>query len=215
LSVSWYNTVSSLVSAVFTTNTAAGPVLGDSGALFNATALTTTGGHANLGTTALSYAEFNVAKRAMQKQTDQVLGVGQRLLLRPRYLLIPVDLENTGDEIRDSELVPGESGGATTGGQIQTVNSLRGTFDIIPVPDWTDTDKWALVADPVLNPAIWLIWLRGRRTPEIYSAEDERSGAMFTNDTLRFKVRQFGFEFSSTYQCAPVSDFRALYKENV
>jgi len=38
---------------------------------------------------------------------------------------------------------------------------------------------------------------------------------MFTNDELRFKVRQFGFRYSATYDCAPVADFRPLYKANV
>jgi hypothetical protein len=86
---------------------------------------------------------------------------------------------------------------------------------VVVVPEWTDATDWAAVADPGQNPAIWLIWLRGRRTPELFSAEDERGGAMFTNDELRFKVRQYGFRFSSTYDCAPVSDFRPLHKSNV
>jgi hypothetical protein len=154
----------------------------------------------------------------MMKQTDQPLGVGQRLGLRPKYLLIPVDLLATAEKIRDSELIPGQIGGGETtapGQDFQSVNSVKGTFDIIPVPPWTDTDNWALVGDPAQFPAIWLIWLRGRRTPELFSAEDERSGALFTNDEIRYKVRQYGFRFSATYDCAPVSDFRPLYKANV
>ena len=46
--------VSGLVAAVFSANAGVGPDLADSGALFNATAVTTEGGHGNLGTTALS-----------------------------------------------------------------------------------------------------------------------------------------------------------------
>jgi len=38
---------------------------------------------------------------------------------------------------------------------------------------------------------------------------------MFTNDTLRFKVRMLTFRYSSTYDCAPVADWRPLHKSNV
>ncbi len=215
LSNAWYNTVSELVSGVFTVNSAAGPVLSDTGALFNATAVTTTGGHANLLTGALSYSSYIAAKLAMRKQTDQPLGVGKRLNIMPRYVLVPADIENTGLEIRNSELVPAQSGGATASGQFQTANTVRNEFDVIPVPEWTDADNWALVADPATFPAIYLIWLRGRRTPEIFTANDERGGAMFTNDEIRYKVRMFITRFSSTYDCAPVGDFRPLHKSNV
>jgi len=211
----WYNEISDLVSGVFTLNSNAGPVLSDSGALFNATALTSAGGHANLLTAALSYANFIAARTAMRKQTDNTLGTGRRLNIAPKFLLVPADLEAQADEIRMSELVPGESGGATTGGEMQTKNTLQGKFEVVVVPTWTDTADWALAGDPAVWPAIYLIWLRGRRTPELFSAEDERAGAFFTNDTLRYKVRMFGHRFDATYDCAPVADFRPLHKSNV
>jgi hypothetical protein len=214
LANTWYNTQSDLVSAVFTTNTAAGPVLADSGALFNATALTSAGGHANLLTTALSHSEFSVVRTAMRKQTDQALGVGRKLLLTPRYLLVPVDLEVAALDIRNSELVPGADFDAAGGGA-QTRNHFAGSFEVIVVPQWTDTTDWAVVADPAVAPAIHLIYPRGQRTPQIFSADSEQSGAMFTNDELRFKVRLMTYRFSATYDCAPVSDWRGLHKSNV
>lgn len=218
LADSWYNTVSDLVSSVFTVNSQTGPVLGTTGALFNATAITNAAGHVNLLTTALSYSEWHVVRRAMQRQTSQPLGVGRRLLIEPKYLLIPLDLESLAIEMRESELVPNQQSGGETGGAnlgIQTVNTIRGTFEYIVVPQWTDANNWAAVADPVQNPAIWLIWLNGKRVPELVTADAEGAGAMFTNDVLRFKVRQFLFRFSDTYDCAPVSDFRPLHKSNV
>jgi uncharacterized protein YutE (UPF0331/DUF86 family) len=218
LANAWYNEISGLVANVFTVNTATGPDLADTGALFNATAVTTAGGHANLLTTALSYSEYITVRTAMRKQTDQVLGAGKRLAIAPRYLLVPVDLESTAEQIRSSELVPTQTGGGeltTPGTEFQTRNILQGAFETIVVPEWTDTDDWAAVADPAMFPAIYLIWLRGRRTPELFSAQDERSGAMFTNDELRYKVRMFGARFSATFDCAPVGDFRPLHKSNV
>jgi hypothetical protein len=79
LADAWYNTQSDLVANVFTVNSNTGPVLGTTGALFNATALSSAGGHANLLTTALSYAQFGTCRTAMMKQTDQTLGTGRRL----------------------------------------------------------------------------------------------------------------------------------------
>lgn len=213
LADAWYNTQSDLVSAVFTANSATGPVLTDSGALFNATATSSAGGHANLLTTALSYAAFGAARTAMRKQTDQPLGAGRRLLIQPRYLLVPADLEVTALAIRNSELVPEADGSSTTGNQ--TANIYRDSFEVIVVPQWTDATDWALVADKNLYPAIWLIYPRGNRTPQIFSADSETGGAMFTNDVLRFKVRLMTYRFSATYDTAPVSDFRPLHKSNV
>ncbi len=54
LAVAGLRKISSLVSAVFTANSGIGPTLADTGALFNATAVTTAGGHKNLLTGALS-----------------------------------------------------------------------------------------------------------------------------------------------------------------
>jgi hypothetical protein len=214
LADTWYNTQADLVSAVFTYNSATGPVLADSGALFNATATTTPGGHANLLTAALSHANYALARTAMQKQTDQPLGAGRRVGIRPRYLLVPVDLEKAAEEIRVSSLVPGADTD-TAGGGAQTANIYKGDFQTIVVPTWTDATDWALVADPAFHPAIWMIYPRGQRTPQIFAADNETSGSMFTNDTLRFKARLMLYRFSSTYPTAPVSDFRPLHKSNV
>lgn len=207
LATSWYNTLSSLVSGVFTVNSAAGPALADTGALFNATALTTAGGHANLRTTALGFDEYDAVVTAMQKQTDQALGAGQRLLIEPKFVLVPADLRTQALRIRNSELLPGSAN--------NDINPHQGSFEVVPVPNWTDTNNWAAVADPAMYPAIWLIFLRGRKVPELFTADSEVSGAMFTNDTIRYKVRMLTWRFSATYDCAPVSDWRGLHKSNV
>ena len=207
LANSWYNTLGAKVAAVFTTNTATGPVLGDTGALFNSTAVTTAGGHANLGSTALSYTTWDAAVTAMMKQTDKKLGTGNRLLIRPRYLLVPVDLRAAGLAIRNSEMKPGSAN--------NDVNPYYQGFEVVEVPQFSDTDNWAAVADPMQFPAIWLIYVAGYRVPQIITAGDESGGAVFTNDTWRYKVRLMTYRFSSTYDCAPVADFRPLYKANV
>ena len=215
MSNAWYNTISALVSSVFTCNSRTGPQLATtSAALFNNTALSSTG-HANLLTTGLGYDAYIAARLAMMKQTDQQLGAGRRLLTEPAFVMVPIDLENTAIELRESQLVPHISGGATGASDSQTKNILRGRFNIIVVPDWTDTNDWALMARPSDIKSIYLVWHRGRRTPELISAGGEKDAAYFTNDTIRYKVRQFCYQFSSTYTCAPVADWRGFHKSNV
>lgn len=212
LATSWHNTLSTMVSNVFTIQSGTGPVFAsDTGALFNATAITTNGGHVNLLTASFSFSAYDAARTAMMKQTDQYSGggteVGKRLLIRPKYLLVPVDLEQEGKRIRNSEFIPGLAD--------NDINPHREEFEVVVVPEFTDANDWALVADPQEFPAIWLIFLRGRRVPELFTADSEVAGSMFTNDTIRYKVRLMTWRFSSTYDCAPVADFRPLHKNNV
>ena len=215
LTDTWFNTLSELTANVFTIASDAGPTLSDTGALFNSTAITTGGGHVNLLTAALSYSAFSTARTAMRIQTDRTLGAGRKIQASPKYLLVPEDLEVLAHEIRTSELVPGEDGGATSGGEMQTRNQFRDQFETIVVPDWTDTNNWALAADPAQFPAIYHIFPRGGSTPQLFTADSETTGTMFTNDTMRFKVRMMTYRASATEDCAPVSDFRPLHKSNV
>jgi hypothetical protein len=209
LANSWFNSISLRVAAVFTNNSNTGPVLSDTGALFNATATSTTGGHANLLTTALSFTSFDAAYTAMLDQTDQVEGAGAKLGMEnaPKFLLVPTNLRATALQIRNSEQLPGSAN--------NDINPHFQNFEVIVVPRWTDTNDWALVADPMVTPSIWLIFLTGNTVPSIFTADNEASGAMFTNDQLRWKVRQMTYRFSATYDNAPVSDFRGLHKSNV
>lgn len=209
LANSWYNTLSDLVANVFLLNSGVGPTLSDTGALFNATALGSAGGHANLLTTALSYTAYDAIYTAMAKQTDQVLGAGRRLNIAPRYILGPVDLRSTALQIRNSEKVP------ATGNDASADNIHQNSFDFIQVPQFTDNNNFAAVADKAMFPAIWLIFLRGRRVPELFASEQETAGAMFTNDELRWKIRLMTWRKSASEDCAPVSDFRPLHKSNV
>ena len=207
LSDTWYNTLSALTSGVFTVNSATGPVLSDGGALFNATAATSAGGHANLLTTALSFTNFGTARTAQRKQTNQPLGVGRRLQINPAFLLVPDDLESAANQIAGSEYIPGSAN--------NDINPYYKKFEPIPVPDFTDVNDWALVGDPKQFPAIWHIFPTGGRTPQLFTADDEVAGAMFTNDTIRYKCRMLTYRFSATYDCAPVGDWRPLFKQNV
>ena len=72
-------------------------LVADSGAVFNATAVTTAGGHANLGTAALADSALKLAITAMVKQrlNRTTSDPGRALTIRPKYLIVPAALEWT------------------------------------------------------------------------------------------------------------------------
>ena len=197
--------ISELVAAVFTDNSDVGPTMADTGALFNATAVTTAGGHANLLTTALAAAEWEVVCTAVYnqpqliKQAAGLYGTGPKMAINPRYCLVPRTLQLTAKKI----LYPSLENAAN----ITSENMQMGQpNDVVTVPEWTDTNNWAAVVDPTLVPGIFV----GERfgiMPEIFIAGDELSPAVFTNDEHRMKVRHF--------LAVWVNDFRPLHKSNV
>ncbi len=209
LADSWYSTVGAKVADVFTTNSAAGPVLADTGALFNATAAASATGHANLLTAALTPAALTAVVTAMVKQTDQPLGAGERLgnQNRPSHILLPFDLESTFLQIDGAPWLPGSAN--------NDANPHHKKYTPVYVRNWTDVNNWAMLAKYDGKSPIHLIWLQGRRTPELFEATDEMAASMFTNDELRYKVRQFGADFDATYPVAPVADWRNVHKSNV
>jgi hypothetical protein len=202
-------TLGKLVSGVFTDNSDVGPTMADTGALFNATAVSSTGGHANLLTTALSYSQWHVVRVAMMKQPE--INSGERLgaLTAPKYCLVPIDLEETALQIFASEGEPGTANNdenvlATGDSHSRRMQSARSR--VIVVPLWTDTNNWAAVADPNLYPSIGIGYRYGR-TPEIFSVASPTAGLMFSNDTLPVKVRFF--------VAVGPTDWRGLHKSNV
>ena len=203
--------ISSLVAAIFTNNSGVGPTLADTGALFNNTAVTTAGGHANLLTTALGtdYTAWNAVAKAVYNQPMLVAnetgyyGTGKKMAIFPKYALVPIDLKSQADAL----FVPrwassGYMGTAPAAGTL----TYAGMVEPIVVPEWTDATDWAAVVDPNLVPGIMIGEAFGLK-PEIFIAGDQNSPAMFSNDESRIKVRHF--------LTVGVADFRPLHKENV
>ena len=128
--------------------------MADTGALFNATAVTTAGGHKNLLTTALAAAEWEVVSTAMYdqpmliKQAATYYGTGPKMAINPKYLLVPRVLQLTAMKI----LYPSLENYAN----IYSENLQRGKpGDVITVPEWTDaTDLAAYVIRPSPPPSM-------------------------------------------------------------
>lgn len=184
-------TLSGTIAGLFTQNGGVGPTLSDGLALFHTS-------HGNLRTAALSSAEWDNVIQAMFKQAELVSG--KRLGARPRYLLVPIELEKTALQILGASQDP-----SLTTAELDNIRR-QAASDVIVVPEWTDANDWAAVADPAIAPGIGVGYRYGR-TPEIFVAQDEVVGSMFTNDELRVKVR---FLYA-----AGVMDYRPLHKNNV
>lgn len=162
------------------------PTIYDSVALFHAT-------HGNLGSTALAAAELTAARLAMLKQTEA--GSSDRLGVGPKSIMVAPDLQETAWNLQ------------------QRGTNLDKTFvqslilDILPVWYWTDTNDWALAADPNDIPTIEVGFLDGNEEPELFVQDTPTVGSMFTHDKLTYKIRH-------VYGGAVV-DYRGLYKEVV
>ncbi len=197
--------ISSLVAGIFTSDSGMGPTMADGGALFNLTAVTTEGGHANLRTAALSPEEWDLVQSAVYQQpmliknSAGLYGSGPAMAINPRYILVPRPLQLAGMKI----LYPSLENAAN----IYSENMQRGQpGDVVTVPEWTDPSDWAAVCDPAIAPAIY-VGERFGLLPEIFIAGDELSPAVFSNDEHRLKVRHF--------LAVWVNDYRPLHKNNV
>jgi hypothetical protein len=201
-------TLSKSISYIFTQASGTGPLLADGVRLFAA-------GHgSNVGSTALSLTSYLAARLIMRKQTE--LNSGERLgfLTSPKYLLVPPDLEVTALQILAAadDYTYALSNGVSAPpnvlaqGDSYSARLASARERVIVVDLWTDTNDWALVADPRLYPCLGLAFRYGR-APEIFSVASPTAGLMFTNDTMPIKARFF-------YAVGP-TDYRGLFKANV
>ncbi len=200
--------ISEQVAAIFTQASGAGPTMTDTGALFNATAQTTAGGHINLLTTALGtdYTAWNAValamfnKKLMVKNAAGYYGTGKPQALWPSIVLVPAALRAQAEAL----FVPRWEA------QAQNVSAVSpswgGRVEVVTVPDWTDATDWAAVIDPKLRQGVMLGEIFGI-IPQIFSASSEIDPAMFANDESRLKVRHF--------INVGVADDMPLHKNNV
>jgi hypothetical protein len=126
---------------------------------------------------------------------------GRRQGVRPRYVLVPIELETNAIAAVTSERRPGTN----YNDRVPTKRMLP-EENVITVPDWTDPENWVAVADPQLCPFVG-VGFRYGRTPELFTASDPNSMLLFYNDVLPIKVRWF-FAVS-------VIDPRGAIKSNV
>jgi hypothetical protein len=155
--------------------------------------------HNNLGSAALDAASLLAGKIAMGQQLayNQVLEV---MGLVPKFLLIPLNLEDIALKLTSSKTLIGATNQAATEPNIHAKYGLR----YIMVPYWTDVNDWALVCDPKDCPTIEVGFYQGNEEPEIWVQNNPSVGSMFDTDEITYKLRHI-------YGVC-VLDHRGMYK---
>jgi hypothetical protein len=193
----------------------ANPTMADSGVLFNSTALTTAGGHANyaasgsdvaggaLGVGSLEGAFTTMRKQYMIKGTDKVA-----LNLVPTTLVVPSDLEFTASKlINSAELLPISTAGGPT------FNALKGRLQLrveqrIGALGFKDPDSGTLYTGTATN--YFLFSRAGYHIKVIYLSGTNRGPVVrpFTLDQ-----GQWGLGWDVKIDVgAKATDFRGAYK---
>lgn len=182
LATAAWRTLSSFVLDFLRTN----PVVYDGVTLFHAS-------HGNLGSSALSAVSLTTAYTALKKQTEP--GSGQRLGLRGKYLLVPVDLQEAANNL----LVRGTNN--------DPFYIQQQGIEVVTVVEWTDANDWVMAAAPSELPGIEIGFLDGNEVPELMIQDFPSSGSLFANDRITVKIRHiYGGQ---------VIDFRPFYKNAV
>lgn len=162
--------------------------------IYDGSALFTTGApHTNLGTSALSSTAMQSGVTAMREQTNYA---GKRLGLRPRFLVVPAELEWASMVITKSAGVPGSNN--------NDINPMLGYVTPIVSPQLTSTTQWFLVADPREVDTIEIGFVGGQVNPMLFVQDMPLFGLNFTQDAISYKVRQ---EYGGC-----VTDYRGLYR---
>ncbi len=132
----------------------------------------------NLLAAALDATSLANARSIMRKQTE--LDSGKKIGIKPRYLLVPSELDKTAYELT-----------TVAYGLNNPVPSFHQTWQIEPITiaHTTDANNWYLVADPMEFPTIEIGFLHGREEPELFVADLPTQGSYFTNDQIKFKIR--------------------------
>ncbi len=162
------------------------PAIYDTVAFFHAA-------HGNLGAAALDATSLAARRLAMLKQTEK--DSAERLGIGPKYLVVPLDLEEAAVNLFNRN----------TNNDKTFVQEM--TLAIVPVWYWTDTNDWALAADPMEVPGIEVAFLDGREEPELFVQDNPNVGSLFSNDKITYKIR---FIFGGT-----VVEFRGWDKSVV
>lgn len=164
------------------------PTMADTGAVFNATAVTTTGGHANLITSgaAPSVATLNAAYTSMSIQPGlekSSASTRTTLGLEPKFIISGTNLRGTILELLSSTANPASSGNSGITNIWQ--NGLEPVFDAQLNTALGGVDaQWWLAADTAVIDTIEYAFLQGLETP----AFDQE--VAFTSLAIRQRIYQ-------------------------
>ncbi len=162
--------------------------------IYDGSALFTIGApHNNLGAAALSSAAMQTGVTAMREQTNYA---GKRLGLRPRFLVVPPELEWTSMVVTRSAGVPGSNN--------NDINPMLGYVTPVVSPQLSSTTQWFLVGDPREIDTIEIGFVGGQVNPALFIQDQPLFGLNFTQDVITYKIRH---EYGGV-----VVDYRGLYR---
>ncbi|GCE28802.1 hypothetical protein KDA_42860 [Dictyobacter alpinus] len=162
--------------------------------IYDAANLFTTGApHNNMGAAALSSAAMQNGITAMREQANYA---GKRLGLRPRYLVVPPELEWTSMVVTRSAGVPGSPN--------NDINPMLGYVTPIIAPQLSSATQWFLVGDPREVDTIEIGFVGGQVNPTLFIQDQPILGLNFTQDAITYKIRH---EYGGA-----VVDYRGLYR---
>ena len=187
------------VYGVLTANAA----MADTGLLFNATAQTTVGGHANLATGAGAPSVTTLNTAYISMMTKKGLRSDVILNIQPAFLIVPAAISATALQLLGSIADPSAGGSSTTGNSntknIYGPNGDRPLKVIVePLLDAASSTAWYLAANNSQVDTVEITFLEGEQSPVLENEWD------FDKDVYKYKVRQ-------TFGVAPI-DYRGLYK---
>jgi phage major head subunit gpT-like protein len=162
--------------------------------IYDGSPLFTTGNpHNNLGNAALSTAAMQTGVTAMREQSN---FAGKRIGLRPRYLVVPPELEWSAMIATRSAGIPGSPN--------NDINPMMGYVTPIVSPQLTSPTQWFLVADPREVDTIEIGFVGGQVNPVLFIQDQPLYGLNFTQDVISYKIRH---EYGGA-----VVDYRGLYR---
>ena len=180
----------------------ANAAMADTGALFNATAQTTAGGHANLATGAATPTVATLNAAFLSMMTKKGLNSAVILNIQPSFLIVPAALSATALQLVGSLADP--SAGGSAAGNSNTKNIYGPNADrplkviVEPVLDANSATAFYFAASNTQVDTVEITFLEGEQSPVLESEWD------FDKDVYKNKVRQ-------TFGVAAI-DFRGLYK---
>jgi len=162
--------------------------------IYDGSALFTTGApHSNLGTGALSTGNMQLGITAMREQANYA---GKRIGLRPRFLVVPPELEWQAMVVTKSAGVPGSPN--------NDINPMLGYLMPIVSPQLSSATQWFLIGDPREIDTIEVGFVGGQVNPALFIQDSPLLGLNFTQDSVSYKIRhEYG---------AAVVDYRGLYR---
>jgi hypothetical protein len=180
------------------------PTMADTGALFNATAQTTAGGHANLATGAGAPSVTTLNTAYISMMTKKGLRSDVILNIQPAFLIVPAAISATALQLLGSIADP--SAGGNVAGNSNTKNIYGPNGDrplkviVEPLLDANSSTAWYLAANNSQVDTVEITFLEGEQSPVLENEWD------FDKDVYKYKVRQ-------TFGVAAI-DYRGLYKHN-